>query len=106
VLLKPRSQWPDPKLPQDELIKQMQAALDDVPDMRAVLTLFEGVATGAADGAPAGSCPGSSAGSVTGQCQSPHSSETRSSIQAWQGGWPGPQKIWPDQTVTCALWPW
>jgi acetolactate synthase-1/2/3 large subunit len=26
------------------------AALDDVPDMRAVLTLFEGVATGAADG--------------------------------------------------------
>jgi acetolactate synthase-1/2/3 large subunit len=25
------------------------AALDDVPDMRAVLTLFEGVATGAAD---------------------------------------------------------
>src|SRR5918997_5000777 len=26
------------------------AALDDVPDMRGVLTLFEGVATGAADG--------------------------------------------------------
>src|SRR5437773_12315682 len=26
------------------------AALDDVPEMRAVLTLFEGVATGAADG--------------------------------------------------------
>src|SRR5215469_7009186 len=26
------------------------AALDSVPDMRAVLTLFEGVATGAADG--------------------------------------------------------
>ncbi|MFM8237747.1 MAG: thiamine pyrophosphate-binding protein, partial [Actinomycetota bacterium] len=26
------------------------AALDDVPGMRAVLTLFEGVATGAADG--------------------------------------------------------
>ncbi|MDP5183911.1 thiamine pyrophosphate-binding protein [Blastococcus sp. BMG 814] len=26
------------------------AALDDVPDMRAVLTLFEGVATGADDG--------------------------------------------------------
>jgi len=26
------------------------AALDDVPDMRGILTLFEGVATGAADG--------------------------------------------------------
>jgi acetolactate synthase I/II/III large subunit len=26
------------------------AALDDVPEMRGVLTLFEGVATGAADG--------------------------------------------------------
>src|SRR4249920_968753 len=26
------------------------AALDDVPEMRAILTLFEGVATGAADG--------------------------------------------------------
>ena len=26
------------------------AALDDAPEMRAVLTLFEGVATGAADG--------------------------------------------------------
>jgi acetolactate synthase-1/2/3 large subunit len=29
---------------------QFVAALDDVPEMRAVLTLFEGVATGAADG--------------------------------------------------------
>ena len=26
------------------------AALDDVPEMRGILTLFEGVATGAADG--------------------------------------------------------
>ena len=31
VLLKPRSQWPDPKLPKDELIQKMQAALDAVP---------------------------------------------------------------------------
>jgi acetolactate synthase-1/2/3 large subunit len=29
------------------------AALDDVPEMRGVLALFEGVATGAADGFPA-----------------------------------------------------
>ena len=29
---------------------QFVAALDDVPEMRAILTLFEGVATGAADG--------------------------------------------------------
>ena len=29
---------------------QFVAALDDVPEMRAVLALFEGVATGAADG--------------------------------------------------------